>query len=130
SLDGFNGATSLKGIGFGHFAAFLSRAYRENDYLLGRLHAIDRLIDIVCDSARIDAAHEGIDVVSLKQRAFTRVLDAEAPHLSESAELIAALRRRGGEMGATEGVVAESRAPAPEPRPAPPLDTERAAAPG
>ncbi|MBV8827516.1 MAG: patatin-like protein [Bradyrhizobiaceae bacterium] len=99
SLDGFNSAQTLKGIGFGHFAAFLSRAYRENDYLLGRLHAIDRLIDIVCDSARIDAAHEGIDVVRLKQRAFSRVLDAEAPHLSESAELIAALRRRVADMG-------------------------------
>src|SRR5580704_2054995 len=100
TLDGFNGAHSLKGIGFGHFAAFLSRAYRENDYLLGRLHAIDRLIDIVCDSARIDAAHEGIDVVSLKQRAFTRVLDAEAPHLTESVGLIAALRRRVADIPA------------------------------
>src|SRR5215475_3234125 len=103
TLDGFNGEHSLKGIGFGHFAAFLSRAYRENDYLLGRLHAIDRLIDIVCDSARIDAAHEGIDVVSLKQRAFTRVLAAEAPHLTESAALIAALRQRVAEMGTADG---------------------------
>jgi Protein of unknown function (DUF3376) len=100
TLDGFNGAHSLKGIGFGHFAAFLSRAYRENDYLLGRLHAIDRLIDIVCDSARIDAAHEGIDVVALKKRAFTRVLDAEEPHLTESAGLIAALRRRVADIPA------------------------------
>ena len=49
ALKGFEGIGSLKGIGFAHFAAFLSRAYRENDYLLGRLHAIDRLIDIVCD---------------------------------------------------------------------------------
>ena len=51
ALKGFEGIESLKGVGFGHFAAFLSRAYRENDYLLGRLHALDRLIDIVCDSA-------------------------------------------------------------------------------
>src|SRR6516162_9061682 len=43
TLRGFDGIESLKGIGFGHFAAFLSRAYRENDYLLGRLHALDRL---------------------------------------------------------------------------------------
>src|SRR6516165_2961054 len=35
ALRGFDGIESLKGIGFGHFAAFLSRAYRENDYLLG-----------------------------------------------------------------------------------------------
>jgi hypothetical protein len=80
---------------------------------LGRLHAIDRLIDIVCDSARIDAAHEGIDVVSLKRRAFTRVLDAEAPHLSESATLIAALRQRVAEMGSTSGTVGVR--PEPEP---------------
>jgi patatin-related protein len=99
TLDGFNGANSLKGIGFGHFAAFLSRAYRENDYLLGRLHAIDRLIDIVCDSARIDAAHEGIDVAALKKRAFTLVLDAEEPHLVESAPLIGELRRRFAAVG-------------------------------
>ena len=56
ALKGFDGIESLKGVGFGHFAAFLSRAYRENDYLLGRLHALDRLIDIVCDAAGIDAA--------------------------------------------------------------------------
>jgi hypothetical protein len=124
ALDGFNGAHSLKGIGFGHFAAFLSRAYRENDYLLGRLHAIDRLIDIVCDSARIDSAHEGIDVLRLKQRAFTRVLDAEAPHLTESAELIAALRRQVAGMGPVEVWAAESSRPAVVPDAAP----ERAAA--
>ena len=58
ALKGFDGIESLKGVGFGHFAAFLSRAYRENDYLLGRLHALDRLIDIVCDSAGIDPAHD------------------------------------------------------------------------
>jgi patatin-related protein len=128
SLDGFNGAHSLKGIGFGHFAAFLSRAYRENDYLLGRLHAIDRLIDIVCDSARIDAAYEGIDVVSLKQRAFTRVLDAEAPHLTESAALIAALRRRVADMGSADGTATTYSDP--EPVAAPAVGVEPAAATG
>src|SRR5262249_25856398 len=127
SLDGFNGATSLKGIGFGHFAAFLSRAYRENDYLLGRLHAIDRLIDIVCDSARIDAAHEGIDVVSLKRRAFTRVLDAETPHLTEGAALIDALRRRGAASRTGGGA---TPAPETDPGSAPAVGGERAAGTG
>jgi hypothetical protein len=92
SLDGFGGSQSLKGIGFGHFAAFLSRAYRENDYLLGRLHAIDRLIDLVCDCARVDAEAGAIDVASLKKAAFERVLAAEEAHLPKSRELIAALR--------------------------------------
>jgi hypothetical protein len=73
-------------------------AYRENDYLLGRLHAVDRLIDIVCDCADLDPAHDGIDVPALKKRAFAQILDVEEPHLLHSAELIAALRRRVAEM--------------------------------
>ena len=99
ALKGFEGIGSLKGIGFAHFAAFLSRAYRENDYLLGRLHAVDRLIDIVCDSAGADCVAK-IDVVALKGRAFTQVLDAEEKHLGESKELIAALRRCVAELAA------------------------------
>ena len=49
------GSFRLKGGAFNQFAAFLSRPYRENDYLLGRLHAVDRLIGIVCDAAGPDA---------------------------------------------------------------------------
>jgi hypothetical protein len=97
-LKGFEGAESLKGVGFAHFAAFLSRAYRENDYLLGRLHALDRLIDIVCDSAGIDPREDGIDVIGLKQRAFSLILDVEAPHLPSSTGLVAALRDRIAQM--------------------------------
>ncbi len=99
ALKGFEGIRSLKGIGFAHFAAFLSRSYRENDYLLGRLHALDRLIDIVCDSAGIDLAQSGINVRALKQRAFTLILDSEEKHLAQSADLIAALRRCVADMG-------------------------------
>ena len=81
-----------------HFAAFLSRAYRENDYLLGRLHALDRLIDIVCDSAGADA-QDRIDVLALKKRAFSKILDAEEKHLAHSKDLIAALRDCVAEIG-------------------------------
>jgi patatin-related protein len=98
TLAGFGGVHSLKGIGFGHFAAFLSRAYRENDYLLGRLHALDRLIDIVCDAAGIDPKADGIDVLALKKRGFGAILAAEEPRLTHSKELIAALRRSIGEI--------------------------------
>jgi patatin-related protein len=93
ALKGFDGIESLKGIGFGHFAAFLSRGYRENDYLLGRLHALDRLIDIVCDAAGADAIKDRVDVLALKKRGFGRILDAEEKHLTHSHDLIAALRR-------------------------------------
>jgi patatin-related protein len=92
TLSGFNGDDCLKGVRLGHFAAFFSRAYRENDYLLGRLHAIDRLIDIVCDSGQVDPRRDGIAVLALKKRAFLQVLDVEAKHLGQSAGLIAALR--------------------------------------
>jgi patatin-related protein len=99
SLKGFEGIRSLKGIGFAHFAAFLSRAYRENDYLLGRMHAVDRLIDIVCDSAGIDASQSDFNVRGLKKRAFTIILDAEEKQLRQSTDLIAALRRCVAEIG-------------------------------
>ncbi|MGC1780338.1 MAG: patatin-like protein [Xanthobacteraceae bacterium] len=93
TLKEFVGTKSLKGVGFENFAAFFSRGFRENDYLLGRLHGLDRLIDIVCDVAAIDRQHDGIDILALKRRAFERILDAEAPHLTHSAGLIAAIRR-------------------------------------
>ena len=99
ALKGFDGVESLKGTGFGHFAAFFSRAYRENDYLLGRLHALDRLIDIVCDAAGIEPGAGQIDVPALKKRGFGRILDAEEKHLAHSGELIASLRQSIDEIG-------------------------------
>jgi Protein of unknown function (DUF3376) len=94
TIKGFEGTKSLKGTGLDNFAGFFSRRYRENDYLLGRLHALDRLIDIVCDAAGIDHRHDGIDVLALKRRAFERILNAEEHHLVHSKDLIAAIRRR------------------------------------
>lgn len=91
SLKGFDRVESLKGTGFGHFAAFLSRGYRENDYLLGRLHSIDRLIDIVCDSAGVETNSR--EILRIKKNAFTRVLDVEKDYLTSSKDLIGAIRR-------------------------------------
>jgi patatin-related protein len=99
TLAGFEGAQSLKGIGFDNFAGFFSRRYRENDYLLGRLHAVDRLMDIVCDAASVDPQRDGIDILALKRRAFVRILDAEEKHLTHSKELIAAIRRSIADTG-------------------------------
>jgi hypothetical protein len=100
TLKDFAGIGSLRGIGFMHFAAFLSRSYRENDYLLGRLHAADRLIDIVCDAAGPEAMH-AIDVLALKKSAFGRILEAEEKHLGQSRELMAALRQCVSDIGKT-----------------------------
>jgi len=78
----------LKGTELANFGAFFSRAYRENDYLWGRLTGAERLIDIVV-SAAPDV--EGLDVSAYKRRAFKAILDAEAPHLKKIAPLIAEL---------------------------------------
>lgn len=90
-LHGLDWVPKVRGVDFEHFAAFLSRAYRENDYLLGRLHALDRLIDIVCNSAGADAVRD-LDLVNLKLRGFMHILDAEQPHLPNSKAMIAKMR--------------------------------------
>ncbi|MGE0665030.1 MAG: patatin-like protein [Sphingomonadales bacterium] len=83
----------LKGVKLGNFGAFFKRAHRENDYLWGRLHGVDRLIDIVVDAARVDGVGGDIDTDALKQRAFRIILEAERPFLKESAGLIGELER-------------------------------------
>jgi hypothetical protein len=74
-------AATLKGIQFNSFGAFFSRAYRENDYLWGRLHGADRLIDIT-----VSALPEGKylppgAVATLKREAFRAILAEERPRL-------------------------------------------------
>lgn len=81
----------LKGSGFGGFAGFFSHAARENDYLWGRLHAIDRLLTILASSVERDIPG-GIDMRPFKKRAFEVVLREEAKRLPNVAELIAELQ--------------------------------------
>ena len=85
-------AETLKGIEFNNFGAFFSRAYRENDYLWGRLHGIDRLVDIVLSSMPGTVSAQQSEVLAIKKKAFIAVLDAEAPRLKRIQPLIADLR--------------------------------------
>ncbi|MBL8628397.1 MAG: patatin-like protein, partial [Rhodospirillaceae bacterium] len=85
-------AATLKGVQFYHFGAFFSLAYRQNDYLWGRLHAADRLMDIVLDAARVEGAAGNVDILSLKKMAFKLILDEESKHLDLGKDLIAELR--------------------------------------
>ena len=80
--------TVLKGLGFGHFAAFFSRAYRENDYLWGRLHAAERLIAIVADAARAADPTIAIDRPLLCRHAFRAILAAERRRLRAVPQLL------------------------------------------
>ncbi|WP_033075282.1 patatin-like protein [Sphingopyxis sp. MWB1] len=85
-------AAMLKGIEFNSFGAFFSRAYRENDYLWGRLHGADRLIDIVASSVTGEGALDSQERAALKRRAFHAILDEEAGRLPRIAALIDELR--------------------------------------
>ncbi|MBP6817681.1 MAG: patatin-like protein [Ferrovibrio sp.] len=85
-------ANTLKGINFGRFGAFFSRPHRENDYLWGRLHGVERLIDIVCDSGLDGTDAPRVDRRALKYRAFEIILAAEARYLRHSGPLIEELR--------------------------------------
>lgn len=86
----------LKGIEFNSFGAFFSRAYRENDYLWGRLHGADRLIDIVASSATGEGALKADELAAIKRRAFHAILDEEEARLPKVAALIAELRNEIG----------------------------------
>jgi patatin-related protein len=89
------GAT-LKGIQFNSFGAFFSRAYRENDYLWGRLHGADRLIDIT-----VSTLPEGLSLPEglterVKREAFRAILAEERPRLREIQPLFDAIEREVG----------------------------------
>ncbi len=98
---------TLMGRDLGYFAAFFSRRARENDYLWGRLHAAERLVDIVTSSAPVAIKKSGIDLVQLKARLFRSILKTEKQHLDHVPELFADLERelniRFGEEEAPAG---------------------------
>lgn len=83
-------AATLRGIEFNSFGAFFSRAYRENDYLWGRLHGADRLVDIILSALPPDA---GIDAHSAKHALFVAILDEEESRLPRQQAQIAQLRQ-------------------------------------
>lgn len=85
---------TLRGTEFYNFGAFFSRAYRENDYLWGRLHGAERMIDLVCST--VDGFDDG-DRAEFKKRAFLAVLDEEEARLTADRLLVPALRQEVAE---------------------------------
>ncbi|AKM10015.1 patatin-like protein [Croceicoccus naphthovorans] len=68
---------SLRGIEFYNFGAFFSRAYRENDYLWGRLHGAERLIDITASTLAGEGVVPQEEIVAIKREAFLAILEEE-----------------------------------------------------
>ena len=67
---------TLRGIEFYNFGAFFSRAYRENDYLWGRLHGAERMIDIV--GSTVEGGLSERLLRNAKRAVFLSILDEEA----------------------------------------------------
>ncbi|WP_066795391.1 patatin-like protein [Sphingomonas soli] len=87
---------TLKGIQFNSFGAFFSRAYRENDYLWGRLHGADRLIDIVISTLLVESRPGEARIAAIKRAAFHAILDEEEPRLRAIPKLFEELRAEIG----------------------------------
>jgi hypothetical protein len=79
---------TLKGIQFNSFGAFFSRAYRENDYLWGRLHGADRLFDIILSATQVPPAKASI----IKRALLLEILGEEESRLTRIPELFAKIR--------------------------------------
>lgn len=83
----------LKGTALMSFGAFFNRAWREHDYLWGRLNAADRCVDVLI-SAIGPLLAQPIDCDRLRANLFRAILDSEAPHLTADPDLIPGIRGR------------------------------------
>ncbi|MFM5954995.1 MAG: patatin-like protein [Novosphingobium sp.] len=82
----------LRGTEFYNFGAFFSRAYRENDYLWGRLHGVERMIDLVASTLPDMVMLDRAALVAFKREAFLAVLDEEEGRLRADPGLVPGIR--------------------------------------
>jgi len=83
------GGRRLKGALFNSFGAFFSRAYREHDYLWGRLHGAERMIDLVVST--LPQPPDSATLKGIRREAFRAIIDAERDHLTSIPDSFAAL---------------------------------------
>jgi len=84
----------LKGTDLFNFGAFFSRSARENDYLWGRIHASNRLVDFLIDGAGSSNLPNNFDSETFKKRLIQKILDSEEGNMKMSDDLIAKLRKK------------------------------------
>lgn len=68
-------SATLRGIEFYNFGAFFSRAYRENDYLWGRLHGAERMVDLIAST--VDGGLPDERIRTAKRDAFLAIIEEE-----------------------------------------------------
>lgn len=83
---------TLRGVEFYNFGAFFSRAYRENDYLWGRLHGAERMIDLIASTLPKGLALAPEEVARFKREAFQAILNEEDGRLLADPGLIGTIR--------------------------------------
>lgn len=76
----------LRGVEFFNFGAFFSRAYRENDYLWGRLHGAERVIDLIVST--VEEPLPDAVIRHAKHKAFLAVLEFERDRLMAEPGLV------------------------------------------
>ena len=81
---------TLRGREFFSFGAFFSRAYRENDYLWGRLHGAERMIDLMAST--VEEPLDSVALKAFKREAFLAILAEEEPNLTTEPGLIPGIR--------------------------------------
>ena len=77
---------------FYNFGAFFSRAYRENDYLWGRLHGAERMIDLVASTLPAGARFDPAELKDIKREAFLAILTEEEARLMADPTLVPTIR--------------------------------------
>jgi patatin-related protein len=85
-------AACLRGVEFFNFGAFFSRAYRENDYLWGRLHGAERMIDLLASALPEGHAMTHAELTQAKRAAFLAILEEEEPRLTADRALVPGIR--------------------------------------
>jgi len=83
----------LRGVEFYNFGAFFSRAYRENDYLWGRLHGAERMIDLLASALPAGLVLDPAEMAAFKREAFLAVLEEEQDRLMADPGLVSGIRR-------------------------------------
>ena len=78
-FDGLQGSPLMA------FAGFFNRSYREHDYLWGRLHAADRLVDMLARTVEPDT---GIDFAGLRLTLLRDIVRAERARLGRCQTLL------------------------------------------
>ncbi len=92
SIRGGGAQDCLRGVEFYNFGAFFSRAYRENDYLWGRLHGAERMIDLVASALPAGALFDMAELKDIKREAFLAILDEEEGRLMADPALVPGIR--------------------------------------